>query len=528
MESRSDLTMQKIGVGYTRVSTPEQVSNFSLENQREAIERKAKLDGYDLVKIFEELGESAKTTDRTEFKELIKYCMNKENHVNALFVYKIDRLNRNNLDFLILREQLSKHGISIISATEVSGDTPEVHLVQNILGALAEFDNTNKSGRVKDGMLKRFQAGYTTCAAHFGYRKTIIDGKTVEVPDGDKFILLQRMWKKIAYENWNLEQVRKHLNQSGLFPKPFLRQTITKIFTNYFYIGILQSRKYGKAQGKHQPMIDEDVFFKVRAVLTGRNISRVPKNHKMRDELPLRTFLQCYYCKSPVTGAASRARNGSRIFYYNCNSRKHKYYGANAEKVNQEFLNLLKKVRVKEKAMVFFDELMRETYQEEYKDLQTSVSKIKQDVEIVEKTLMNLKKKHLMGLYDDQEFLEMKSELKIELLTKKQLLGEKKVDTLEIENILHWMKYYLTHLDEAWLKASLEGKLAISGSIFPFKLVYMGNAFIEPQLGLAYKLNDIYEAITQHEYPYVADTRTILQEYFKIYNTLNNYVQPQL
>ncbi len=493
--------MEKIGIAYLRVSTKEQVENFSLDNQLELIQRKAIQEGYTLSKIFREEGESAKTTDRTELKDLIKYATSKKNNVKAIFIYKYDRLNRNQLDFLLLRKMFASHGISLFSATEISGETPEAQFVQSLMASFAEFENVMKGQRVQQGMQKRFESGYTFVKAHSGYKKTIIDGKTLEIPDSDRFLFLQSVWKKIAYDNWSLGKARIYLNESGLF-NPFTKQSVSKLFSNTFYMGILQSKKYGQAKGRHQPMIDEEVFYRARATITGKLSRPIPKMLKLREELPLRSFLLCKYCQLSLTGAPSTSKTGAKIFYYNCNDRKHKYFGINAKKTNDKFLELLKIIKVKPGAMTYFEKLLREVYEEEYTDLSLSSKQIKGDVEIIEAALTKLKRKHLEGLYDDDEFKQMKEELKIELLAKQQLLGEKKVDSLNIETILTWNRYYLTHLDEVWLKASLEGKQAIASSIFPKKLLFDGKNFIEPQLSSAYKLNDMFNATHQYKYPW--------------------------
>ncbi len=429
----------KQAVSYLRVSDPKQVENFSLENQEDLILKKAVAEGYQIVRTFREEGESAKSLNRTELKKLIKFCTVKENKITAVFIYKYDRLNRNSLEFMILRQMFAKLGISLISATEVSGSTPEVMFVQNLLSAFSEFENTVKSQRVQQGMQRRFQAGYTSRESHFGYKRELVDGKTLEVPDGDRFTMLQSMWRKIAYEQWSLSMVRKHLDDSGLFKK-FSKQTISKIFSETFYFGQLESKKYGVAKGLHQPMIDEETFYQARAIVTGRILTRTPKNTKLREELPLRGILLCPQCKAILTGAPSTSRNGSRIFYYSCNDRKHKFFGLNADKTNDAFLEFLKKVKAKPKAIQFFEELMTEQYESEFKDLQSSSKQVRKDVEIVEATLTRLKRKHLQGLYDDQEFAEMKEELKIELIEKKQLLGEKEFDKAGIQEVLTWMR----------------------------------------------------------------------------------------
>ena len=64
----------KLGaVIYTRVSSKYQVDNYSLDTQERACREFAARAGYDVIKVFTERGESAKTADRTELQAMLKY-----------------------------------------------------------------------------------------------------------------------------------------------------------------------------------------------------------------------------------------------------------------------------------------------------------------------------------------------------------------------------------------------------------------------------------------------------------------------
>ena len=65
----------KNAVLYLRVSTEEQVENFSLGTQEEICTREAQFKGYKVTKIFKEEGKSAKTiVGRKILIEMLEYC----------------------------------------------------------------------------------------------------------------------------------------------------------------------------------------------------------------------------------------------------------------------------------------------------------------------------------------------------------------------------------------------------------------------------------------------------------------------
>ena len=71
----------KNGIIYCRVSSLEQVDGTSLESQERMCKEYAKRENVNVLQIFIERGESAKTADRTEFIKAISLCSNKKNKV---------------------------------------------------------------------------------------------------------------------------------------------------------------------------------------------------------------------------------------------------------------------------------------------------------------------------------------------------------------------------------------------------------------------------------------------------------------
>ena len=110
---------------YTRVSTTEQANQgYSLQRQKKECLEFAKKNGYEVVEVFEERGESAKTTDRTELKSMMEFCTQPEKKdIKALILWKIDRLARNMEDYYFLNDFFNKLGITTYVEFEKISDT---------------------------------------------------------------------------------------------------------------------------------------------------------------------------------------------------------------------------------------------------------------------------------------------------------------------------------------------------------------------------------------------------------------------
>ena len=136
---------------YVRVSTKEQTENLSLPTQLRACEEYCRRQGYDVLERFNEEGESAKTTDRSQLQALLKYCRTHKGKVHFVVVYNLTRFAREKYDHFALRAHLKSLGISLRSATEPIDDTSTGKLMEGVLAAFAQFDNDVRADRTPRG-----------------------------------------------------------------------------------------------------------------------------------------------------------------------------------------------------------------------------------------------------------------------------------------------------------------------------------------------------------------------------------------
>src|SRR3989344_5810779 len=90
----SKIEKPKNDVHYVRVSSKEQVTNFSLDSQEKVCGEFSKRNGYEVLKVFREEGESAKTTDRTKLQEMIRFCEVNKKQISRIIFYNVSRMSR--------------------------------------------------------------------------------------------------------------------------------------------------------------------------------------------------------------------------------------------------------------------------------------------------------------------------------------------------------------------------------------------------------------------------------------------------
>ena len=313
------------GVIYCRVSSKEQVEGTSLESQELACRQYASRNRITVLKVFIERGESAKFADRTQLLELLGYCCHRENAVQVLLVWKVDRLARNVGDHFNIKASLTRYGVGVVSVTEPIDANPEGKLMETILAGFAQFDNDLRATRTLQGMRRKVQEGIFPWKPPLGYKTVTQPGtkKTKpDIPDQPLFTLLQRAWHAFATGKYTKAEVLRLMTKWGIRTHkgtPVPKQSLDKMFLDPFYAGIIRDPWSGEEHiGRHIPLVSRDIFAKVQLVIDKRN--RSIRHQSTRPDFPLRMFARCRTCEHYVTGSLSRGR--SRYYpYYRCAAR---------------------------------------------------------------------------------------------------------------------------------------------------------------------------------------------------------------
>lgn len=142
--------------GYTRISTQDQ-SNYSLAGQEEHIRSFCEKRDYNLLKVYEDKGQSAGSFDRKNWKELERTFAKDWKNISYLIVLKYDRFSRNMTEALVMIQEIEeKLKIRILSVMEPIGIDPPFTMffqmrAQMLLNAHVELMVIK--GRVKFGFV---------------------------------------------------------------------------------------------------------------------------------------------------------------------------------------------------------------------------------------------------------------------------------------------------------------------------------------------------------------------------------------
>jgi len=303
-------------VCYLRVSTKEQVvEGNSLVVQNNICKEYAKDNGLNIVKVFTEEGESAKTADRTKLKEMMLFCKAHFREIDGLLIYKVDRLSRDVTDYLTLKGSLHALGIKVISISEKFEDTPAGRFTETVLAGQAQFDNDIRTERSVNGMRTAIMEGRYVWRAPKGYKNGKVNGKSNIVIDEVNAKYIKRIFELVSGGFSNLEELRYLMKNEGFNVS---RSELHRIVRRKLYYGLIENLDV-ESMGVFEPIISEDLFNRAQDVLDGKDKKSERKYASLNTDFPLRKFI-FNEKKEKVTGGWSKG-NGGRYGYYRFNGK---------------------------------------------------------------------------------------------------------------------------------------------------------------------------------------------------------------
>lgn len=201
-------------IGYIRVSTDEQAKEgMSLENQEAKIRAYCNLKDFELLEIVEDAGISAKNLRRPGAQRIIEMARNKM--VDAIVVYKLDRMFRSTVDALETTKQFDKWNVSFHSIQETI-DTKSAmgKFFFTLTAALAEMEREIIGERTKDVLQKKKANGEVYGHVPFGFKK--FKGRLLAHKDEQKVI---QAVLGMRQEGLNYSRISRELNHMGLKTK---------------------------------------------------------------------------------------------------------------------------------------------------------------------------------------------------------------------------------------------------------------------------------------------------------------------
>jgi site-specific DNA recombinase len=153
----------KLGLIYSRVSTDEQAKEGqSIDAQIKLCKAYMEQNGYVLAKdgIYKDEGKSGSNTNRPGLQDLL-LRVSEEKTIEAVFVLDTDRLARNTLDHLKIKNIFKKHNVTLVSISQpMIDDSPEGNFIDVVLAGANALQSQITGRKTSKVMEQKVEAGW--------------------------------------------------------------------------------------------------------------------------------------------------------------------------------------------------------------------------------------------------------------------------------------------------------------------------------------------------------------------------------
>ena len=414
---------RKVAGIYIRVSTEDQArEGFSLGEQKEKLLQLCKFKEYEVFKVYEDAGISAKDMEhRPAFKEMLADM--KEGKINYIVAYKLDRVTRSVRDLEELISQLEQYNTYLVcDRDDVNTSTANGRFFVRMLTVLSQLEIEIVSERTKFGLNGAIKSGHLPGTIPLGYKKD--NNKKTVIDETTKDIVIRIF--NMYLEGKSYQQIANILKEEKvLAPKRWRDSHIQKILENRIYMGDYeQYKRIGKVQGK-EPII----YINVVEPIISRAMweeAQVQKEKNQRAYTRDRVYLFFQKLKCPKCGRIMKCKGSGgkkkKYMYYNCEHCKLYYREDLVEECLEDFILDL----------VEYDMAVKKYFLPILADKkETNTEKIDKEIENLEKQKGRIKKAYLSGIVEMEDFSE---DYKI-IEEKLSILEKKKLDTLNLNSI---------------------------------------------------------------------------------------------
>lgn len=244
---------------------------------------------------------------------------------------------RTQYDAAMVQVHLQKRGIRLISAKEDFGEGPHAQAMKGMLDIMNGLQNTLQGLDIQTKMYEKARRGGTNGQTKLGYLNVQEDyeGKLISTVqlDPNRAPLVKKAWELYATGEYTLERIADTMADLGLTARsngrwperPIGFKWYHRMFKDIYYLGFVVYK--GQVfPGRHEPLIDQQLFDRVQDVMNLRSLKG------QRDRIHthyLKGHLFCARCHAQGRQARliyteAKSRNGTYYGYFMCRARQDK------------------------------------------------------------------------------------------------------------------------------------------------------------------------------------------------------------
>ena len=375
---------------YIRVSTFDQArEGFSLREQEERLKEFCKFKRYNIYKVYQDAGISAKNDKRPAYQEMIEDV--KKGNINVIVALKLDRLTRSVYDIEKLMKFVNDYECDIdCMADESNTTTSNGRMVMRIMTSVSQNEIEKCSERTKFGMAGAIKNGHIPNRTGLGFKR---ENKKL-VPDPLTKDIIVRIFD-LYLEGKSHQAIANIYNKEKVLGKTnWYDSTIQKILSNELYKGDYVNGKRTKHPTYYENVI-EPIVSKEKWESCQYQKLRNARHYERTATYLFTNKLKCSKCSNFLGGHATTKTNGKKYYYYKCNTCKTYFNEIDIEKELKAFMLELAKQ----------DDLINNYYTPFIKSkLEDKTEDYKKEIKELDKQLDRIKTAYIKGVVKLEDF----------------------------------------------------------------------------------------------------------------------------
>ena len=375
---------------YIRVSTFDQArEGFSLREQEERLKEFCKFKRYNIYKVYQDAGISAKNDKRPAYQEMIEDV--KKGNINVIVALKLDRLTRSVYDIEKLMKFVNDYECDIdCMADESNTTTSNGRMVMRIMTSVSQNEIEKCSERTKFGMAGAIKNGHIPNRTGLGFKR---ENKKL-VPDPLTKDIIVRIFD-LYLEGKSHQAIANIYNKEKVLGKTnWYDSTIQKILSNELYKGDYVNDKRTKHPTYYENVI-EPIVSKEKWESCQYQKLRNARHYERTATYLFTNKLKCSKCGNFLGGHATTKTNGKKYYYYKCNTCKTYFNEIDIEKELKAFMLELAKQ----------DDLINNYYTPFIKSkLEDKTEDYKKEIKDLDKQLDRIKTAYIKGVVKLEDF----------------------------------------------------------------------------------------------------------------------------
>lgn len=485
---------------YCRVSSTKQTTEGSgLQSQELRCRRYAEDKGYTVTAVFpDDVSGGGDYMKRPGMVALLAFLDAQPDEQFLVIFDDLKRFARDTVFHLQLRKALEDRGAKVECLNFKFEDTPEGNFIETILAAQGELERQQNRRQTIQKMRSRVDQGYWLFNQPVGYKfQKASDGGKIITPDEPNASIIREALE--GYANGRFDtgaDVRRflsgHPSIMGSRKTPLSHQYPFNVLRQPLYAGYMTIKKWNiqMRRGKHEPLISLETWQKIQDRLDGK--SPKPARAHVHEDFPMRHFVSCSCCDTPMTSAWSKGRY-KKYGYYTCQQKGCDRYGKSIrkERVEDGFGEIAKSLTPRPQLLAAASAMFRKIWDARLDSLKAQQSASVESVAVIDGKITKLIDR-IMNSTSERVIVAYEKEVDL-LETQKRDLENRAAQPLEppqpFETAFQSAMHFLTMPWKLWESGEFAKQRLLLKLALPKALPYHPeNGFSNPNFSLPFKV----------------------------------------